>query len=199
MDYNTQREKLKLPEYGRNVQIMINYAKTIESREERNKAAETIIAVMGSMNPPLKDSRDYKHKLWDHLHLIANFELDVDAPFELPEREVLSLKPDALPYPNQRIKYLHYGKIAEQMLKKASEMEEGEQKELFIKQIANHMKLSYITWNKDSVPDIVILKAVNDLSAGRVQIPEGTVLAEYKEAPKPQNPPKNKKRGKKMK
>lgn len=197
MDYNTQREKLKLPEYGRNVQIMINYAKSLEDREERNKAAEAIINVMASMTPPLKDSRDYQHKLWDHLHLIADFELDVDAPFDPPEKEVLFAKPDALPYPHEKIKFLHYGKMAELMLDKAAEMEEGEAKDQFVKHVANHMKLSYITWNKDSVPDAVIIKALHDLSDGRVTVKEGTTLFEYKEPAKPQYNTNKKKKGKK--
>ena len=160
MDYNTQREKLKLPEYGRNVQIMIGHAKTIEDRETRNKAAETIIGVMAGMHPPMKDNRDFKHKLWDHLHIISNFELDVDSPYEKPTPEELEAKPDPLGYPTQKIKFQHYGKLVELMLNKAAELEDGEQKDTFVKHIANQMKLSYITWNKDNVPDAVIFKAV---------------------------------------
>ena len=171
MDYNTQREKLMLPEYGRNVQKMIDHAITIKDKDERSKAAETIIQVMGNMNPQLKDNRDFKHKLWDHLHFISDFNLDIDAPFEKPEREQLSIKPDALEYPNQDIKYMHYGKIVEIMIKKAIEMEAGDNKDLFIKFIANHMKLSYMTWNKDHVPDKVIFKAVENLSGKKLIIP----------------------------
>lgn len=197
MDYNTQREKLKLPEYGRNVQIMINHAKTLTDKEERNKAAETIISVMAGMHPPMKDNRDFKHKLWDHLHIISNFELDVDAPFDPPEKELLEVKPSRLSYPTERIKFQHYGKVAELMLKKAQEMEDGEQKDLFVKHIANHMKLSYITWNKDNVPDIVIFKAITDLTEGAVQVKEGTVLYEYKEPVKPNIQNAKKRKGKK--
>lgn len=188
-----------LPEYGRNVQIMVNHAKTIENREERNKAADTIVQVMGSMNPPLKDSKDYKHKLWDHLHIIGNFELDIDSPFGEPSPEVLFKKPDSIAYPHQKIRFQHYGKIAELMLAKSLAIEEGDARDQFVKHVANHMKLSYITWNKDSVPDFVIFKAVEDLSRGSVKVKEGTTLYDYKEPIKPQYNTNKKKKGKKMK
>lgn len=197
MDYNTQREKLRLPEYGRNVQIMVNHAKGIENREDRNKAAETIISVMASMHPPLKDSRDYKHKLWDHLHIIADFALDVDSPFEAPQKEAIMAKPERLPYPQERIKYQHYGKVVGIMLDKAMAMEDGEQKDVFIKHIANHMKLSYITWNKDSVPDTIIFKTIEDMTEGAIKVKEGTVLFEYKEPIKQNYSSGKKKKGKK--
>jgi len=196
MDYNTQREKLMLPEYGRNVQKMIDHAITLKDRDERNKAAETIIQIMGSMHPNLKDNRDFKHKLWDHIHIIADFNLDIDAPFEKPIKETINAKPIVLPYPAKDIKYLHYGKIVELMAKKAIEMEDGEQKDMFVKFIANHMKLSYITWNKDSVPDSVIFKAVENLSGRKLKVKEGTVLFDYKEPPKQQPTHNKRKKGK---
>lgn len=194
MDYNTQRERLMLPEYGRNVQKMIDHAITIKDREERNKAANTIIQVMGSMNPQLKENRDFKHKLWDHIQVIADFKLDIDSPYDLPTKDQLSIKPDPLTYPNQDIKYMHYGKIVELMVEKAISMEDGDQKDLFVKSIANHMKLSYMTWNKDHVPDTVIFKAVENLSGKRLQVKEGTALYEYKEPIKPQSPAHNKRK-----
>lgn len=196
MDYNTQREYLMLPEYGRNVQNMIKHAISLENKEERNLAAETIIQVMGSMNPQLKDNRDYKHKLWDHLHIIADFKLDVDSPFDPPVKEQLFVKPERIPYPNQNIKYMHYGKIAELMIKKAIEAEDGEGKEQFVKAIANHMKLSYMTWNKDHVPDLVIFKAMENLSGKKLQIKEGTVLFDHKEPVKQQTTQVKRKKGK---
>lgn len=196
MDYNTQREKLVLPEYGRNVQKMVNHAISLKDKEERKKAAETIIQVMGSMHPNLKENRDFKHKLWDHLHIISNFNLNIDTTFEPPTLDKVSAKPKALPYPNRDIKYMHYGKIVELMSEKAIAMEDGEQKDLFIKFIANHMKLSYITWNKDAVPDLVIFKAVENLSRGKLQVKEGTVLYEHKEPIKQQATYSKRKKGK---
>ncbi|MEA1878435.1 MAG: DUF4290 domain-containing protein [Bacteroidota bacterium] len=196
MDYNTQREKLVLPEYGRNVQKMVNHAISIEDKDERKKAAETIIHVMGSMHPNLKDNRDFKHKLWDHLHIISNFKMNIDTTFEPPSLDKVSAKPKPLPYPNRDIKYMHYGKIVELMAEKAIAMEDGEQKDLFVKFIANHMKLSYITWNKDTVPDLVIFKAVENLSGKKLQVKEGTVLYEHKEPIKQQTSYSKRKKGK---
>ncbi len=194
MDYNTSREKLHLPEYGRNIQMMINHAVSLESKEERTKAAETIIQVMGNMNPQLKDNRDYKHKLWDHLHIISQFNLDIETPFEPPAPEELFQKPDRIAYPGGRIKFMHYGKIVELMIEKALEMEAGDSKDNFVYAIANHMKLAYVTWNKDSVPDEVVFKALHVLSDGKLSVQDGLKLAEPKEPPKPQNSNHSKKK-----
>ncbi len=188
-----------MPEYGRNVQIMVNHAKSLPNKEDRNKAADSIIQVMASMHPPLKDNKDYMHMLWDHLQIIADFSLDIDSPYEMPEKEVLFAKPEPVPYPHQKIRYKQYGKMAELMLEKAQEMEEGELKDLYIKYVANHMKLSFITWNKNNVPDAFIHKAVEVLSDGKVTVKPGTVLYDFKE---PINQPQNtgrKKKGKKSK
>lgn len=196
MDYNTQREKLVLPEYGRNVQKMVDHAISLKEREERKKAAETIIQVMSSMHPHLKDNRDFKHKLWDHLHIISDFKLDIDTTFEPPTIDKVTSKPSAMPYPNRDIKFMHYGKIVELMSEKAIAMEDGEQKDLFVKFIANHMKLSYITWNKDAVPDMVIFKAVENLSGRKLKVKEGTVLYDHKEPIKQQATHPKRKKGK---
>lgn len=189
MDYNTQREKLILPEYGRNIQKMVDHAITLKDKESRNKAANTIIQVMGNLNPHLRENRDFKHKLWDHLHFIAEFKLDVDCPFEPPEPEQFDKKPDPIPYPSNQIRYKHYGRIVEDLIQKAIEMEDGEMKDDFVRFIANHMKLSHVTWNKEGVADDVIFKAVQNLSQGRLSVKEGTSLIDPKES----RPPKKKK------
>ena len=189
MDYNTQRNKLILPEYGRNIQKMVDHAISLQDRETRNLAAQTIIQVMGNLNPHLRENRDYKHKLWDHLHMIADFKLDIDSPFDPPEREQFERKPDPLEYPSGDIRFKHYGKIAEEMIAKALEMEEGEMKDDFVRFIANHMKLSHITWNKEGVPDDVIVKAIREISRGRLSVKEGVTLID----PKENRPPKKKK------
>jgi len=194
MDYNTSRSKLKLPEFGRNIQMMIEHTISIEDKEERTKAAESIIQVMSNMNPQLKDNRDFKHKLWDNLHMIAEFKLDINSPFDPPDKENLEAKPDALEYPGGRIKFKHFGKIVELMIEKAKSMEAGDSKDNFVKAIANHMKLTYTTWNNNSIPDVAIFKALNLLSNGELSVKEGVSLIEIKEAPKQQQQQSNKKK-----
>jgi hypothetical protein len=170
MEYNTTRKKLAMPEYGRNVQKMILYAMSIEDREHRLKVANVIVSIMAQMHPKLKESADYKHKLWDHLYIISDWQLDVDGPYPPPSREVLESKPGALPYSDGRIKYRPYGKNIEAIIEKAIEYEEGPGKEAFMKAIANHLKKSYLNWNRDSVNDDLIFEHFADLSEGKLKI-----------------------------
>jgi len=165
-DYNSSREKLILPEYGRNIQKMVNHIKTIEDREERNKAAHTIIGVMGNLNPHLRDVSDFKHKLWDHLAIIADFDLDIDSPYPLPERESLQSKPDKVPYHQHKIAKKHYGRSIVLMIEKAVALEPGEEKDDLVKMIAYHMKKSYLTWNREAVSDEEIFTDMKTLSGG---------------------------------
>jgi len=183
MEYSNKLKKLRMPEYGRIIQEMVDHAITIPDRDMRNLAAHTIIQVMGSINPTLRDNRDYKHKLWDHLHLIANFKLDIDSPFEVPDMDHFTSSPDRVPYPVSVIRYQHYGKIVERLIEKALEIPDEERRNEFARQIANHMKLSYLTWNKDNVTDEIIINALRDLSKGRLVLPAGTVLSDIKELP----------------
>jgi hypothetical protein len=169
-DYNTTRKKLVLPEYGRNVHKMVDFACTIEDRDERNKAARTIISIMGNLNPHLRDIADFKHKLWDHLALISNFQLDIDSPYETITKEALTTKPNSLSYTQDNIRYKHYGKYMEWMINKAAEMEEGEEKESLIRLLANHMKKSYLTWNREVVNDEQIFLDLKELSKGRIDV-----------------------------
>jgi hypothetical protein len=181
-DYNTTRKKLVLPEYGRNVHKMVDFACTIEDREERNKAAKTIISIMGNLNPHLRDIADFKHKLWDHLALISNFQLDIDSPYDTIEKDALLSKPNQLVYNQDKIRYKHYGKYMEWMIKKATEMEEGEEKESLIKLLANHMKKSYLTWNREVVNDEQIFLDMKELSKGKINIlPEAIKLSETRD------------------
>jgi len=191
MDYNSNRKHLVLPEYGRNVQKMVNFAMTVEDRDERNRVAKSIIAVMGNMYPHLRDVSDFRHKLWDHLAIMSDFTLDIDSPYEAPTKEKLAERPDQLPYSNQRIKYKHYGRTIEALIEKAIEMEEPKEKDALIQMIANHMKKSYTTWNKDSVPDDKIFQDIIQLSDGKLQIPEELKLRESRDKDFSQ---KNKKR-----
>ncbi|HER08944.1 MAG TPA: DUF4290 domain-containing protein [Bacteroides sp.] len=180
-DYNTSREKLIEPEYGRNIQKMVNYLKTIEDREERNRAARTVVAVMGNLNPHLRDVGDFKHKLWDHLAIIANFELDIDSPYDWPEKAALEEKPNKVPYNQHPIRYKHYGRSIVMMIDKAVEMEPGEEKEDLVRMIANHMKKSYLTWNREAVSDEEIFMDLKTLSGGKLEISGDLKLPETRE------------------
>jgi hypothetical protein len=180
-DYNTQRKRMNLPEYGRNVQKMVDHIKTIEDRNERNRAAKTIIQIMGNLNPQLRDEGDFKHKLWDHLALIASFELDIDSPYPVPEPTKFFEKPKQIPYRQGDIRYLHYGRLVELMIDAASEMEDSEEKEYLTALIANQMKKSYITWNRSQVADEVIIGDLKLLSGGRLKVTDRVKILEVKE------------------
>lgn len=156
---------------------MVDFAITVQDREERNKVARAIIDVMGQLNPHLRDVNDFKHKLWDHLFIISKFQLDVDSPYPKPSPETFTTKPNIVPYPRNNIRFKHYGKVVEDMIQKAVEMEEGEMKEAFIETIANVMKSFYITWNKDNVVDEVIFDQLQMISKGKIKIKEGMRLA----------------------
>lgn len=180
-DYNTIREKLILPEYGRNIQKMVNHIKGIEDREERNKAARTVIAVMGNLNPHLRDVQDFKHKLWDHLAIIADFDLDIDSPYVLPEKAELEQRPNKVAYNQHSIRKKHYGRSIGLMIEKAVELEPGEEKEDLVRMIAYHMKKSYLTWNREAVSDEEIFADLNTLSGGKLEVSEDLKLPETKE------------------
>lgn len=180
-DYNSSRKKLILPEYGRNIQKMVNHIKTIEDREERNKAARTVIGVMGNLNPHLRDVNDFKHKLWDHLAIIADFDLDIDSPYEWPEPESLQSKPNKVPYSQHHIRYKHYGRSIGLMIEKAVELEEGEEKKDLVRMIAYHMKKSYLTWNREAVSDDEIFSDLKTLSGGKLEISEELKLPETRD------------------
>lgn len=160
---------MPLPEYGRNLQNMVEHIMTIEDRDERNRAARTIVDIMGNMYPYLRDINDFKHKLWDHLAIMSDFQLDIDYPYDPPRRETFNEPPGRIPYSTGRIKLRHYGKILESLVDKAAHYESGEEKELLIKLLANHMKKSYLTWNKDAVDDEKIYEDLEILSKGAIQ------------------------------
>jgi hypothetical protein len=180
-DYNTQRKRMALPEYGRNVQKMVDHVKTIEDRNERNRAAKTVIQIMGNLNPHLRDEGDFRHKLWDHLALIADFDLDIDSPYPVPEQTKFREKPKQVPYRQGDIRYLHYGRIIELMIDAAAEMEDGEEKEYLTTLIVNQMKKSYVTWNRSQVADEVIIGDLKLLSAGRLKMTDGVRILEIKD------------------
>jgi hypothetical protein len=170
LEYNSERKPLIIPEYGRHLQKLIDQAVAIENREERNKLAKYIISVMGSMNPHLRDVPDFQHKLWDQIFIMSNFELDVDSPYPIPSKEVLQLKPDPLKYPQNFPKYRFYGNNITYMIEKANQWEDGEMKQALVRVIANHMKKSYLSWNKDTVTDAVIFEHLYELSGGKLNL-----------------------------
>jgi hypothetical protein len=170
LEYNSERKHLIIPEYGRHLQKLIEQATVIENDEERNKAAKYIIQVMGSLNPHLRDVPDFQHKLWDQLFIMSDFRLAVDSPYPIPSREVLQLKPEVLQYPQNYPKYRYYGNNIKYMIDVANKWEEGEMKSALVKVIANHMKKSYLSWNKDTVKDDVIFEHLYELSNGKLNL-----------------------------
>ena len=181
-DYNTQQKKLIMPEYGRNVQQMIDHCVSIEDREERTRCANTIINIMGNLFPHLRAVDDFKHKLWDHLAIMSDFKLDIDYPYEIIRKENLRTKPDRIPYTLTPIRYRHYGKTLERMIKKCEDYPDGPERDQLISLLANHMKKSFLTWNKEVVDDDKIFKDLREYSHGRIDLsPETFRLKESKE------------------
>jgi hypothetical protein len=176
IEYNTERNKLIIPEYGRHLQKMIDYAVSIEDVEERNKVAKAIIDVMGNLNPHLRDVNDFKHKLWDQLFIISDFKLNVDSPFDKPTREELAERPEPLPYPQNFPKYRFYGNNIKRMIDVALRWEEGDLKQALVVTIANHMKKCFLNWNKDTVQDAVIFNHLYELSNGGIDITKNDLV-----------------------
>ena len=172
LQYNTDRTQLIIPEYGRHVQIMVNQLMLTQDREERNQMSKAIIGIMGNMNPHLRDVPDFQHKLWDQLFIMSDFELDLDSPFEKPQRELLMQKPERLAYPKTNLKYRFYGNNIKNMINVAKNWEEGDMKNALVYNIANHMKKCFLNWNKDTVQDEVILKHLTELSEGKLMVDE---------------------------
>ena len=174
--YNTERVKLYIPEYGRNVQKMVDYLKTIEDRQKRNEQAKAVIKVMEILNPAVHLQDNYEQKLWDHLFIISGFDLDVDAPYPMPAPESLQERPQPVPIQKKPIKANHYGRNIESIIDLIAEQEEGEVKVSMIRSLAIYMRQQYLIWNKDTVSDETIFQDIEKLSDGRVKVPEGLQL-----------------------
>ncbi len=168
LEYNSGRTKLIIPEYGRHIQKLVDHCMNLPSKEERNKMAQAIIDVMGNLQPHLRDVPDFKHKLWDQLHIMSDFKLDVDSPYDQPSQEELREKPESLPYPKSASKYRFYGTNIQTMIDVALTWEDGEMKEALAFTIANHMKKCYLNWNKDHVDDEVIFEHLFELTDGEI-------------------------------
>ncbi|WP_110008021.1 MULTISPECIES: DUF4290 domain-containing protein [unclassified Chryseobacterium] len=170
MEYNTQKTQLHMPEYGRIIQQLVERCKELPSKEERNEMAMAIIDFMGQRNPQLRDEENYKHKLWDHLFILANYDLDVDSPYPFPTMEQLAEKPKRMEYPKLQGDFKFYGKSILQLIEKAIELETGDEKEALIEVIANNMKKSYNVYNKEHVTDDVIFRHLKELSENRLDL-----------------------------
>jgi hypothetical protein len=194
-DYNTTRNELILAEYGRNVQNMVKYIIELPDLEERNRYAQAVIDLMGFLNPHLRDVADFKHKLWDHLHIISGYKIEVDSPYPKPTPEAALVKPAHIGYPQQRIKYKHYGKTVEVLIERAIAVDEPERRAAMVQGIANFMKMAYVTWNKDSVADETIFKNLRELSGGQLELEENINLAKVEFRPPVNRPATNTNRG----
>ena len=183
MQYNTQKVKLTMPEYGRNIQNMVNHCIDIENPEERKKCAYSVIDVMGNMFPHLRDVNNFKHILWDHLAIMSDFKLDIEYPYEIIKKEELYSAPGKIEYSRPTMRYRHYGKIMEKIIDIAARMEEGDKKMQLIKMIVSQMKKSYVQWNKN-VDDEKIYEDLAELSAGKLKFTsEDYKIPEVKIAP----------------
>ena len=183
MEYNTQLKKLILPEYGRNVHNMVNYCLNVEDKEQRTKCAYSLIDIMGNMFPHLRNVNDFKHILWDHLAIMADFKLDIDYPYEIIKKEELIAHPQQIEYSRPTMKYRHYGKTLERMIDCAVEMPEGEEKDHLISLLISQMKKSYTQWNRE-IDDAAILEDLYELSDGKIKLnPETYVIPAFKSQP----------------
>lgn len=199
LEYNTGRPDLVLPEHGRNVKKMVNYAMTVEDKEERNKVINAIIKVMGQLNPQLRDHDDYAHKLWDHIFIMSDFKMDVDSPYPIPTEETFNTKPEKVAYPGSKVRFGHYGRTVENLVKSIHTKEDPEERKQMTNAVANLMKRFYLTWNRDAVEDEVIVKQINELSGGTLDVKvEDVELLEHKDVQlrsKSQRPSNNRGRG----
>ena len=180
MEYQ-KRIELILPEYGRHIQQMVNHALTIENKEERMLAAQTIINVMGNMFPYLRDINDFKHKLWDHLARMSDYKLDIDYPYDIVEAKRNETRPEKIVYPQKKIRYKHYGYFLQNLVKKIQEMEPSEERDQMTLQLANQMKKLFILWNKDNVDDAKIQEDLRELSQGSLSFENSTPLISSKD------------------
>ena len=188
LEYSNQKEALKLPEYGRNIQQMVEYCTHIEDRNERNRCANTIIQSMGNLFPHLRDDPDFKHKLWDHIAIMSGFMLDIDYPYDVIKEENLRTLPQPVKYQLDGIKFRHYGKIIEQMIDRACQYPEGEERNALVMLIANHMKKLIFGINKEDVEDEKIFNDLAYYSKGKILLNKDIhKLHVYKEVPVQQN------------
>ena len=169
-DYNTVKERLKLKEYGRNIQMLVQHLETIEDKEERTKKAETLTILMKQLNPDIKDTPEIEHKLWDDIHIISDFNLDVEGPYDKPEEEILTKKPNRVAYNTNEITFKHFGKNIELLVDKAVTLEDPEEKEAAVIHIGKLMKTFFYSYNKDVIDNNVVYNNIRKLSNNQLDI-----------------------------
>lgn len=172
MDYNTTRDKLIMPEYGRHIQKMVEQVKEIPDKEKRNEQIKAVVQVMGILNPQLRDQPDFKHKLWDHVQIISGFDIDIDSPYPLPTKEDFMTKPEPVPVSSEPLKAAHYGRNIQNMVNVIAAMPDDEERDKIIKSMAVYMRQQYLIWNKDAVSEETIFKDIEALSGGKLVVPE---------------------------
>jgi hypothetical protein len=177
-EYNTQRKKLVLPEYGRHIQKMIQYVANIKDRDKRNEQIMALVSIMGDLNPHLRDVNDFKHKLWDHVQIIADFNIDIDSPYPIPSRESFQEKPATIPHVTSSVRIMHYGRNVQGMIDAISARPADENNDALVLALGNFMKREYLTWNKDSVTDEIIFRDIAALSKGRIRVAPEVHLAD---------------------
>lgn len=195
LTYNTQLKHLILPEYGRNIHQMVDHCLTIEDRDERTRCAHSIVNSMAKLFPKIREEEDYQRKLWDHLAIMSDFSLDIDWPFETLKSDNFNSRPEKVPYTAEHIRYRHYGKDVELMIRKAVSMDEGPERDELVLLIANHMKKLLLGINPDGVEDVKIFKDLAEYSHGALRLdPETVRLHEFKIIAPPAASKKKKKR-----
>lgn len=197
MNYNTQRDKLPMPEYGRSIQKMVDYALTISDRDERMRCAESIIAVMGNIYPTLRDVQDFKNKLWDHLAYMSDYKLDVDYPCEITHLKKGRQQPDAIRYSQGDVRYVHYGQILPRLINKVKEMDDCPTRSQLVRLMAVQMKKNLMTWNREMVDDERIALDMRELSEGKITLQENDLDVTFAQAPPQIVQSKNKKKNRK--
>ena len=177
LDYNTEREKLAMPEYGRNVLKMVEDVKRIEDRAKRSEQARAVVRVMEILNPQVHSADNWEQKLWDHLYIMAGYDLDVDSPYPMPSPEQRKSRPEIIPLKKKPIKATHYGRNIESIIDLIASEPEGEMKTAMIRSLAMYMRQQYLIWNKDSVADTTIFSDIEKHSDYRIKVPEGLTLS----------------------
>jgi hypothetical protein len=169
-EYNTQRPSIILKEYGRNVQKLVEYIRSLPSKEKRTELAYTLIELIKQLTPTMKDQPENPQRVWDDLYIIANFNLDINSPFPVPEPSILFKKPEKVEYPQSQVRFKHYGKNIEKLVKEALKLEDPQERQDAIIYLGKLMKTFYGNWNKETLDDSVILKDIQDMSGGALNM-----------------------------
>ena len=181
LEYNTQREPLRLSEYGRNILKMVEQLREIPDKAKRSEQARAVVKSMEILNPQVRQQENWEQKLWDQLYIIAGFDLDIDSPYPCPVKEDFETKPVPLPMKGTKIRASHYGRNIEKILDLLASEPDGEVKTQMIRSLAIYMRQQYLIWNKDSVSEETIFADIEKLSEYKIKVPEGITLGKVSE------------------